>query len=720
MTAVEAQPRRSRARRLLVPTLLTAGMLAVALAMALLAPAESWFRPEPPPPLDPDWTASALVLAGDGTIGWRDGVAATARFSDPFGVAVAPDGAIVIADGGEAHRIRVLTPDGFVFTLAGGTRGFMDGRGGAARFDTPSGVALDATGAIYVADTANNAIRRVSPEGDVTTVAGTGAPGFADGPSDQARFNGPIGVAVDRSGRILVADTYNDRIRVIDSDGMVTTLAGGGEPGWADGFTDEARFNSPSGIAVAPDGRVVVADTGNGALRQIDADGRETTSLDIALLARPAAVAVGHDGEIYVTDDRGWIQAINADGAERTLAGGRSGFRDGAVRDAAFRRPSGLAVLGEGRLVVADTGNALVRLVAEPLRLGRGPPVSPRVQPGFDADGFGWMPLLWPVQPWEGPHEIAGTLGEARGARAERLHNGVDVRIEQGTPVHAVRDGVVESPIAAGAFGTLNEWIRIGSVAYVHVRVGRTRGGRLFDPARFVPNYDQRGRLAGIRVKRGARFRSGEAIASVNSFNHVHLSVGWSGEEHNPLQFRLVNFVDTIPPTIPAGGVRLYDAVATPLTDRVAGRLVVSGQVRVVVDAWDQAEGNRPGRRLGLYALGYQVLLPDGGPASGFETENETIRFDRFAGDRTAAHLIFAPGSGIPFYSGGRTRFLYTVTNTLRAGIASEGYWDTTRLPPGDYTLRVWAEDAARNRTEHDVGVTIVRDQASPSAAATP
>ncbi len=720
MPDVEAQPRRSRARRLLVPTLLIAGPLAVALAVVLLAPAESWFRPEPLPPLDADWTASAVVLAGDGTAGWRDGPAATARFSDPFGVAVAPDGAIVIADGGEVHRIRVLTPDGFVFTLAGGTRGFMDGRGGAARFDTPSGVAVDATGAIFVADTANNAIRRVSPEGDVTTVAGTGEPGFADGPSDEARFNGPIGIALDRSGRILVADTYNDRIRVIEADGMVTTLAGGGEPGWVDGTANEARFDTPSGIAVAPDGRVIVADTGNGALRQVDAAGHETTSLDIALLARPAAIAIGPDGEIYATDDRGWIQAVNAQGVERTLAGGGSGFRDGAARDAAFRRPSGVAVLGEGRLVVADTGNALVRLVAEPLRRGWGPPSSPRVQPGFDADGFGWMPLLWPVPPWEGPHEIAGTLGEARGARAERLHNGVDVRIEQGTPVHAVRDGVVESPVAAGGFGTLNEWMRIGPVAYVHVRAGRARGGRVYDPRRFVPNYDPRGRLAGIRVKRGARFRSGEVIASVNPFNHVHLSVGWPGEEHNPLRFRLANFVDTIPPTIPAGGVSLYDTAATPLTGRVSGRLVVSGQVRVVVDAWDQAEGNRPGRRLGLYALGYQILLPDGRPAAGFDTALETIRFDRFAGDRTAADLIFAPGSGIPFYSGGRTRFLYTVTNTLRSGIASEGYWDTTQLPPGDYTLRVWAEDAARNRTEHDVGLTIVRDESIVSPASKP
>jgi sugar lactone lactonase YvrE len=551
----------------------------------------------------------------------------------------------------------------------------------------------------------------VSPDGDVTTVAGDGTPGFADGPARQARFNGPIGLAIDSEGRLLVADTYNDRVRVIHADGRVTTLAGGGAPGLGDGIGDETRFDTPSGVTVAPDGRVLVADTGNGAIREIDAHGRVTTPPHYPALVRPTAIAAGADGEIYVTDDRGLILAIPADAPARTLAGSRAGFRDGVATDAEFRRPSGLVVVGEGRLVVTDPGNALVRIVAEPARLGWRPPASPRVQPAFDADGFRWLPLLWPVQPWEGPHEIAGTLGEARGARAERLHNGVDVRIEQGTAVHAVRDGVVDSPIATGAFGTLNEWIRIGPVTYVHVRAGRARGDRLYDRTRFVPHYDDRGRLAGIRVKRGAHFTTGDVVASVNAFNHVHLTVGWPGEEHNPLQFRLADFVDTIPPTIPPGGVRLYDERATPLTARAGGRTLVTGQVQVVVDAWDQADGNRPGRRLGLHALGYQVLQADGRPAPGFETPTDTIRFDRLAADRTAAHLIYAPGSGIPFYSGGRTRFLYIVTNTLQDGIASEGYWDTTRLPPGDYTLRVWASDAAANTTVRDVGVTIVGDE---------
>jgi sugar lactone lactonase YvrE len=673
---------------------------------------EWWLWPRATP-LPPDWIAGTRVLAGDGLPGARDGHARDARFSEPFGVAAGADGTIFISDAGEHHAIRVLSPDRAVFTLAGGRRGFADGQGPDARFDTPSGIALGRTGSVFVADTANNAIREVTPDGRVATIAGDGSPGFADGAADVARFNGPIGVAIDFDGRVFVADTYNDRVRVIGRDGVVTTLAGG-ERGFADGPGASAQFDTPSGIALAPDGTVLVADTGNGLIRFIDATGVVTTPAGFPSLVRPTGIAAGRGGDLYVTDDRGRVLVLQATGEPdgngdprpgRALAGARPGFREGVGPEAEFRRPSGIAVLGEGRLVVTDAGNALVRLVAEPSRLGLEPPASPRVQPAFDVEDFRRLPLLWPVGPLDGPHEIAGTLGEARGEGAERLHAGIDVRIEQGTPVYAVRDGVVDSPLAAGSFGTLNEWIRIGPVAYIHVRVGRARGDRLYDLERFVPNYDERGRLAGIRVKRGARFATGEIIASVNQFNHVHLNVGWPGEEYNPLHFRLPNFVDTIPPTINA--VRLYGAGGEPLTTWSGNRLRVSGDVQVVVDAWDQAEGNRPGRRLGLYSLGYQVLYADGTPVPGFEQRADTVRFTRLAGDRTAANLIFAPGSGIPFYSGGRTRFLYTVTNTLRDGIASEGYWDTRTLAPGDYTLRVWGADIAGNTTTRDVPVTV-------------
>jgi hypothetical protein len=130
--------------------------------------------------------------------------------------------------------------------------------------------------------------------------------------------------------------------------------------------------------------------------------------------------------------------------------------------------------------------------------------------------------------------------------------------------------------------------------------------------------------------------------------------------------------------------------------------------VQVVVDAADQVNGNRPGRRLGLYDLGYQVLNRDGSPAPGFASVRHTLRFDRLAMNADAPHLVYAPGSGIPFYGRRRTRFLYIVTDTFRDGVASQGFWDTTLLAQGDYILRVWAADIRGNVAvaNRDVAVT--------------
>jgi len=302
-------------------------------------------------------------------------------------------------------------------------------------------------------------------------------------------------------------------------------------------------------------------------------------------------------------------------------------------------------------------------------------------------------------------------MGEARGgSTGERFHAGIDVREEQGTPVRAVRTGAVTSPIATNDFGGINESMRVGPLAYVHVRVGRDRRSNVTDVARFVPTFDVAGKLIRVRVKRGARFETGEIVGSVNPFNHVHLNVGWAGEEYDPLQFRLVQFEDTVPPTIGRGGVRLFDESGTPLKTRVKGRAIVSGRVQVVVDAFDQVNGNRKNRRLGLRTLGYQVLANDGTPVQGSEDPRENIRFDQLSADPDAPRTVYAPGSGIPFYGQRITRFLYIVTNRFHGGTASTGFWDTSALPPGDYTLRIWAVDFAGNAaTENrDVPITIL------------
>ncbi len=207
------------------------------------------------------------TLAGQaGASGSTDGIGSGARFYQPYGVAVDSMGNIYVADQLN-HTIRRITPAGQVTTLAGlaGNPGSADGVGGVARFKMPSGVAVDTTGNIYVADVANDTIRRLTPGGVVTTLAGlAGLPGSADGTGSAARFNSPYGVAVDDSGNIYVADSNNNTIRGVTPEGLVTTLAGlSGSWGSADGIGSAAGFWEPWGLEVDGAGNIYVADNFN-------------------------------------------------------------------------------------------------------------------------------------------------------------------------------------------------------------------------------------------------------------------------------------------------------------------------------------------------------------------------------------------------------------------------------------------------------------------------
>ena len=667
-------------RRAFVAALSGVALLAIAVAVGW------WVRREVTTPLEQGWRATVLTIAGDGADGSRDGWRTRARLSDPFGVAVAPDGAVYVADAGMSQAIRRIAPDGTVTTLAGGARGFRNGPRGEAAFDTPSGLAVDSSGTIYVADTGNNAIRRITADGTVATVADE-----SDG------LAGPIGIAIDGGGRLIVADTYHDRIIVLESDGSVRTLAGASTPGFIDGPGTEASFDTPTGIAVDAAGNVFVADLGNGAVRVVTPAGDVRTVAPGAAdpWIRPVAVAAA-DGSLFIADDRGRIFELPATGGLRIVAGSTPGFADGAGEVARFRAPSGVAVLGPGRLVVTDRRNALVRLVTAIARADVQPPAPP-LDPRFDADAFDRAPILWPFAPFDGPFEITGTLGEPRGGvGSERLHAGLDVHAPEGTAVHAVRDGVVDHPLAASDFGSLNESVRIGAISYIHMRVGRSRRDVPMVDPRFTFSTDDAGKLTRVRVRRGARFVAGETIGTVNRFYHAHLNIGWPGEEQNPLAFRLPHHIDTIAPTIRRGGIQLVGLDGVALKARVKNRLLVSGQVRIVVDAWDQMDGNEARRRLGLYRLGYGIL-PAAGTASAGLPVQETIRFDRQPVDPEAPRLIYADGSGIPVYGSRTTRFLYRVTTTYQRGVAVDGILDAAVIAPGDYTLRVLAADLSGN-----------------------
>ncbi|MBL9214422.1 MAG: hypothetical protein JNG83_02990 [Opitutaceae bacterium] len=328
------------------------------------------------------------TLAGTaGTAGTADGTGSAARFTNPSGVGVDAAGNVYVADTGN-HVIRKITPAGVVTTLAGsaGTTGSIDGTGTAARFNYPRAVAVDAGGTVYVADAINNTIRKVTADGVVTTLAGMwSAYGGTDGNGTAARFNFPNGLTLDAAGNLYVADQKNHTIRRITPAGDVTTLAGlaSAGAGRADGTGVAARFNTPSGVAADAAGNVYVADYNNQLIRRVSAAGVVTTvagaggtkgardgagyAVSPALFFNPIATATDAGGNVYVADTGNHtVRRIAPTGETVTLAGaaGVAGSADGAGTSARFNSPAGVAVDAGGNVYVADTGNHTVRRIA--------------------------------------------------------------------------------------------------------------------------------------------------------------------------------------------------------------------------------------------------------------------------------------------------------------------------------------------------------------------
>lgn len=217
----------------------------------------------------------------------------------PAGLAVAPDGSIYIADS-SGHRICAVAPDGSVRVVAGGANGYRDGTGTEAMFSHPLDVAFAPDGTCYVADTGNDRIRRIDSDGVVTTVAGSNYD-YGDGRGTQARFRRPGALTVDDNGTCWVADTGNNVIRRIDPDGVVTTLAGEPSGGDSDGTGPRIGLRWPTGIAVGADGAVWVADHGNGAVRRVAANGASHTLLRLTGLRWPLHLAFAGDGTLFLT-----------------------------------------------------------------------------------------------------------------------------------------------------------------------------------------------------------------------------------------------------------------------------------------------------------------------------------------------------------------------------------------------------------------------------------
>ena len=329
-------------------------------------------------------TTTLSLLAGTvGTVGDNNGTGAAATFNRPLGVAVDGSGNVYVADQFN-NQIRKIAPNGAVTLLAGsatGVAGSADGQGSSAKFNSPYGVAVDGAGNVYVADSMNFTIRKITPDGTVSTLAGSpGVEGYQDGSGVNATFSTVVGIAVDSSGdNIYVTDGNNYTIRKITSAGVVTTLAGSAlNVGSSDGTGALASFDEPSGIAVDANGNLYVADWGDSTIRKITPAGVVTTLAGkantvghvdgvgaIALFDNPFGVAVDTSGNVFVSDNaNATLRKITPAGVVTTVAG-RS-LENELVFGAGgtLNSPDGLAVDSSGALYTASV-DAIVKVVLQ-------------------------------------------------------------------------------------------------------------------------------------------------------------------------------------------------------------------------------------------------------------------------------------------------------------------------------------------------------------------
>jgi DNA-binding beta-propeller fold protein YncE len=336
--------------------------------------------------------AGIITTAAGGELG-DDTPSRDVALYGPHGVALAPDGTLYIAESG-CDRVRRLDRIGVVATLAGNGVRASSGDGGPAAdagLNLPRGVVVGPDGSVYIAESGGHRVRRVDAVGIISTVAGDGEAGYGGdgGPAVEARLNCPRGVAAAADGSIYIADTENHRIRKVGADGIITTVAGNGTPGYS-GDTLPGRggepmpatmasFNRPHGVAVGPDGSVYIADTGNNRIRRlhpagfITAVGSDVVDHRFGLRAPdaglnlPVAVAVSPDGSLYIADTGNHrVRKIDAAGAMITVAGdGIWGYRGdgGPAATAGLWYPRGVAVAADGTLYIGDDCNDRVRRV---------------------------------------------------------------------------------------------------------------------------------------------------------------------------------------------------------------------------------------------------------------------------------------------------------------------------------------------------------------------
>ena len=620
------------------------------------------------------------------------------KFGEPFGIAI-KNNEIFVSDGENGKIWRISNYKDFAVLTD--------------KLDTPSAIAFDKNGDLIVADSGSHTIKKVLvSNGEVQTIAGEeNESGFADGDAKNALFNAPIGVAVS-GDKIFVADTYNDKIRIIEN-GKVSTLAGDSK-GFADG--KNAKFDTPCGLAVWKDGKIIVADSGNNRLRVVEENGAVWTlagngkedsvdgKLNEASFVSLMSVTIDKFGVIYLADGN----SIRVIGRRffpfvETISSTKRGFADGDLRKAKFNRPSGLAADDNGNLFVADSENQVLRVFTGE-DIGKKISDEEITNLQFTPEEFRKLgEPRWTYEPPNAKREIAGTLGEIRGEMktpdsVARFHNGLDIAGGYGETAHFIRTEKVLNPFAVQNFDTSRELIRMPTIGYIHIRLGRDENDKPFEDERFQFIFDDE-KPINLRIPRGAKFEAGDKIGTLNRLNHVHLIAGRSGAEMNALDALIFpDISDSRSPIIEK--VSLFDKDWREIKSEDSP-VKLNTKTRIVVRAYDQMDGNSDRRRLGVYKIGYQILSENEKPIA---DKNWTISFETLP-EPEAVNYVYAVGSK----SGatGETIFNYIASNEVHKGIFRENFLDAANLENGNYTLRVFAADYFGNETSKDVKITV-------------
>jgi sugar lactone lactonase YvrE len=419
------------------------------------------------------------TIAGTAKVsGTVNGTGPAASFETLVGIAADGNGNVYVSDEGIDQTIRKIASGGVVTTFAGrtGLQGYVDGPGNVAEFDQPWGVSVDSSGNLYVGDINNNEIRKITAGGVVSTLAGS--PSYADGTGTAALFGQTPGVATDSSGNVYVADEYNDVIRKITPAGVTSTLAGSpGNGGYADGTGSSAQFYFPFGLCVDSGGNIYVCDGGN-TIRKVTQGGVVTTIAGTggvtgnangtgaaAQFSQPVAITVDSAGNLYVSEQANQtIRKIAPGGVVTTLAGtaGATGSLDGTGSAARFDLPAGIAIDSNGNLFLADATNAEIRKITP---AGVVTTIAGSPQLTGDADGTGSAArFFFPVGLAIDSHNNIFIADDGNDTIREMTEAGVVTTIG-GVPGHfGITDGT-----GAGALFDSPEGIAVDALGNVYV-----------------------------------------------------------------------------------------------------------------------------------------------------------------------------------------------------------------------------------------------------------